>query len=399
MESSEINETVHKQADHIYQARELVGELEFLGEIVETAAREEPVLLSCEDWLFTIPYIVLWLTEGLFCMVSLRGWPDDDDEDDICRWFGNPPRAKLMAQAERAGWDCHGYGFDPDLIRSLFREFDTLDTESYLARRWDFLQDFQQIYCGNKPALAEGHFYPINSCEFWVIQEPDRSEWDFVLYQDPKHLQELVEVLIDQAITPMVGKINGHLHLAGASTRIADPNALGDIKLLNRILSSVSHELDVLWNTFDRTTQDPISFERLRNPVRPDTAVAHLFRDLEGADLTDPGEAIRRQRRKRPVIAQEESPLEQTPPAVRKPKIAKALIDGLETFLADHPGNEFTAKELNVGLQEAGLTAKTYPASDISNAKRYLINVKHVPLVGRRYCYKPDKKTKRGKKP
>jgi len=73
----------------------------------------------------------------------------------------------------------------------------------------------------------------------------------------------------------------------------------------------------------------------------------------------------------------------------QRPRVAEELIDGMRTFLMAHPGEVFTAKKLNQRMHEAGHTSKDYPAQDISNVKRYLRDVEDLPLVGRRYCYKP----------
>ena len=72
------------------------------------------------------------------------------------------------------------------------------------------------------------------------------------------------------------------------------------------------------------------------------------------------------------------------------PKVARDLIDCMRAFLKANPGKVFTRKDLNRGMREGGYTSKDYPASHISNVKRYLRDIEGLPLVGRSYCYRPD---------
>ena len=98
----------------------------------------------------------------------------------------------------------------------------------------------------------------------------------------------------------------------------------------------------------------------------------------------------------RAVVKESEPPLSPSPGAAKRPtatrpkrvRIAQDLIDGMERFLPDHPGKEFYATGLSEKMLKKNYTKKKYPSSDISNAKKILID-DGMNLVGRHYLYEP----------
>jgi hypothetical protein len=77
-----------------------------------------------------------------------------------------------------------------------------------------------------------------------------------------------------------------------------------------------------------------------------------------------------------------------------KPKVAQELVNAMRAFLKKHPGKTYTAKELNTEMKDAGLITRSYHSSDISAAKRYLVDIEHLPLVGRSYRYEDRQNSK-----
>lgn len=378
-------------ASHICEAQRLISHLQFMIHASQTAEAGYPVLLSCEDYIFTDETAIQNLSEGTFHMVSLFGWPEDQDNP-ISRKFGSPPRAKFMAMAHQAGWDLSAHAFDEAMLEDALDFFWTIDYRYDMEARQEAFLDLRERLCGDAPVTGWGKELPVNTFTLLEIPEPWNTQWDFVRVEEDDDLARFAAYLKDQFIPALAGSIGSHARLAGASGGVADLTGLRDMALLSRQATALLSHLDAQWRTIDGQTREAAACADIDHCPRPPTATRHLYPDRSNLDKEIPGPFTgpypgAAAASPQPALPQNDKP--------SKPKVAQELIDGMRKFLTEHRGRNFAAKDLDKLLQESKLTSRSYTAADYSKAKAYLAQAEKMPLLGRGYEYRIIKKKPR----